>query len=265
MLHATKGIVLHSLKYAETSIIVKIYTELFGIQSYLVRGIRKTGSKVKTGLFQPLTLLDLVVYHREHASLQTIREVRVAIPYQAIPFDIRKSSVAIFINELIYKSIREEEPNSAMFVFLWNSCLDLDSTEESVAGFHLRFAIQLMHPLGIFPQLNHSAQNRYFNLREGLFQSSVPEFPEFLDAAESERLGKYLAADSGNHPTPDLSSGIHTPPPAPSPKREGVAFTYPSAKKDGNEVLETILTYYRLHLPGFKAMKSHHVLHEVFK
>jgi DNA repair protein RecO (recombination protein O) len=254
MLHASKGIVLHSLKYAETSIIVKIYTELFGIQSYLVRGIRKTGSKIKAGLFQPLTLLDLVVYHREHASLQTIREVRVAVPYQTIPFNISKSSVAIFINELIYKSIREEEPNPDMFVFLWNSCLDLDSTEESVTGFPIRFAVHLMHPLGIFPQLNHSARNRFFNLREGIFQDSVPEFPEFLDATESERLVKYLTPDSGKHPTPN-----------PSPGGEGRAFSKPSAKMEAKEFLETILVYYRLHLPGFKGMKSHHVLHEVFK
>jgi DNA repair protein RecO (recombination protein O) len=256
MLHATKGIVVHSLKYAETSLIVKIYTELFGIQSYLVRGIRKTGSKTKPGLFQPLTLLDLQVYHREHASLQTIREVRVAIPYQNIPFDIRKSSVAIFINELIYKSIREEEPNPDMFSFLWDSCLELDSTEESVAGFHIRFAIQMMHPLGIFPRLNHSAQNRYFNLREGLFQPTIPEYPEFLDAKESERMAKYL--------TPNIIDEKHLTP-NPSPQGEGRASSGPSAKMEGNEVLETILTYYRLHLPGFKNMKSHHILHEVFK
>lgn len=241
MLHTTKGIVLHSLKYSETSIIVKIYTEVFGIQSYLVRGIRKSGSKIKAGLFQPLTLLDLEVYHKENASLQSIREVRVAIPYLTIPTDIRKSSVTIFINELIYKSIREEEPNPVMFGFLWESCLALDEADNGLADFHIRFAIRMMHPLGIFPHLNHSDQNRFFNLREGLFQAVVPEFPEFLDAEESKRLGRYL-----------------------SPQGEGGALHYPLGKRERDEALEWILSYYRLHLPGFKGLKSLKVLQEVF-
>jgi DNA repair protein RecO (recombination protein O) len=256
MLHTTKGIVLHSLKYSETSIIVKIYTEVFGIQSYLVRGIRKSGAKIKAGHFQPLTLLDLEVYHKEHASLQTIRDIRVSIPYRTIPADIRKSAVALFINELIYKSIREEEPNQDMFGFLWENCLSLDTIETGIADFHIRFAIGMMRPLGIFPQLNHSAHNRFFNLREGIFQPAMPEFPEFLDAEQSERLAGWL--DSGP------SGRIDALTPGPSPTGEGRAGAGPLRRREGSVVLEWILTYYQLHLPGFRGMKSHHVLHEVF-
>jgi DNA repair protein RecO (recombination protein O) len=239
MLHSTKGIVFHHLKYSETSIIVKIYTGLFGMQSYLVRGIRKPGAKVKPGLFQSLTLLDLEVYHKEHASLQTMKEVRLAHPWQTIPFDMRKSAVAQFLNELVYKSIREEESNPALFVFLWNSLLTLDRTEEPVAGFHLRFALELMHHLGIFPQLNHTSETPYFDLREGMFHAAAPVHPDYLGGAESERFYLLMA----------------------TPGSAGEAAIRNA--RDRRAVLETILRYYRLHLPGFGELHSHGVLHEV--
>ena len=147
MLHSTRGIVFHTIKYSETSIIVKIYTGLFGIQSYLIKGIRKSKSKSRAGLFQPMTLLDLVVYHRERHSLQSVKEVTLAHPFKTLPFDIRKSSIALFINELIYKAIREEEANPDLFRFLWQTILTLDSTEEGVSSFHISFTVQLMHHL----------------------------------------------------------------------------------------------------------------------
>ena len=111
MLHTTRGIVLHTTKYSETSLVAKIYTEVFGLQSYLVKGIRKQKAKLRPALFQPMTLADLVVYHKDKGSLQNIKESRIAVPYRSIPFDIRKSSMLLFINELLYKSIREEETN----------------------------------------------------------------------------------------------------------------------------------------------------------
>ena len=127
MLHKTRGIALHTVKFSETSIIAKIYTELFGLQSYLIKGIRKQHSRIKPGLFQPLTILDLTVYHKETGSLQSLKEVHNLYPYQSLPFDIMKSSIALFMNELIYKSIREEEPNQELFDFLFDACIDLDS------------------------------------------------------------------------------------------------------------------------------------------
>ena len=260
MLHSTKGIVFHSIKYAETSLIVKIYTELFGIQSYLVRGIRKTKSKVKPGLFQPLTLLDLEVNHKENASLQSIREVRVAAPYQTIPFDIYKSTVAIFINELLYKVIREEEPNPDLFEFLWQTCLNLDETTETVSAFHIRFSIELMHYLGFFPRLNYAAATPLFNMRDGIFQTGRPEFPEYLEGEDSVRWVRNLTPvedltrPEGLAPVADL-----TPLP-PSLKGEGGAF--PRIEREW--MLETLLLYYRFHMPGFRGLESLGVLKEVF-
>jgi DNA repair protein RecO (recombination protein O) len=244
-LHSTKGIVFHSLKYSETSVIVKIYTELFGIQSYLIRGIRNRKSKTRPGLFQSLTLLDLVVYHREKQSLQSVKEVRLAFPYKTIPFDIRKSSVALFINELVYKAIREEETNGELFDFLWNACLDLDATEENIATFHLLFMARLMHYLGIFPQNNHSHALQVFNMREGLFQASVPEHPDYLDPLLSRKMHELLTACVVS----------------------GAGAQNAGAQNAGAQnfvpLLAPILVYYRLHLPGFRDMQSHHILHDV--
>ena len=270
MLYSTKGIVFHSLKYSETSIIVKIYTELFGIQSYLIRGIRKTHSKIKPALFQSLNLLDLEVYHREQASLQSIRDLHLAVPYQTIPFDIRKSSVALFINELLYKSIREEEPNPDLFGFLWNTCLALDSTQESVSDFHIRFTVQLMHYLGIFPQLNYSSETPLFNMREGIFQAEAPGYPEYIDAKLSINFFALLKSNlTLADPSPDTSQKMEAPPHGSSPKREDPP-PHPSPKSEGSvilanqrrELLEKILLYYQLHLPGFTGIKSHGILHE---
>ena len=245
MLHSTKGIVFHSLKYSESSVIVKIYTELFGIQSYLFKGVRNSKSKTKPALFQPLTLLDLVVYHREKHSIQSVKEIRLAHPYQTIPFDIRKSSIALFINELVYRAIREEESNPDLFVFLWQTFLFLDETKENVSCFHLYFSIRLMNYLGIFPRNNHSAQLPVFNMREGFFQISIPDHPHYIDPLNSEIFADMLRA-SEEFLSESQNSVSRIPHPA-----------------SRIRLLDIILVYYRLHLPGFRELKSHHILHDV--
>jgi DNA repair protein RecO (recombination protein O) len=252
MLHSTSGIVFHSIKYSETSVIVKIYTELFGIQSYLIKGIHSTRSKTRPALFQPVTLLDLVVYHKEKQSLQSVKEVNLAYPFKSIPFDIRKSSVAIFINELVYKAIREEESNPDLFRFLWQTIMHLDETEESVASFHLRFGIQLMHHLGIFPQNNHTGQLNLFNMRDGFFQSTVPDHPDYLDPSTSLHFSRLLEA---NRLLDGKSSG--------EARRRNSEMELAMNAETRNQLIEILLRYYQLHLPGFRGMQSHHILHEV--
>lgn len=239
MLHSTRGIALHATKFSETSSVVKIYTELFGLQSYLVKGIRKQNAKIKPGLFQPLTLLDLVVYHKEKTSLQNLKEAAYSHPYQSIPFDIRKSSLALFINELIYKTIHEEEPHPELFEFLFGTCLQLDAAAENFSLFHLVFSLQLTRYLGCMPQSNYSTATPYLNLRDGIFQAEAPDHREFLDPVMSRLFDKLLVMPEGKVPS----------------------FTVPSESRDN--LLEAILNYYRLHVPGFRELKSHHVLHTV--
>jgi DNA repair protein RecO (recombination protein O) len=239
MLHQTRGIALHATKFSETSYVVKIYTELFGLQSYLVRGARKQNAKLKSGLFQPLTLLDLVVYHKEKASLQTLKEADYSHPYQDIPFDIRKSSIALFINELVYKTIHEEDPHPELFSFLYQTCLHLDDAVDNFTLFHLVFSLQLTRYLGCMPQLNYSKEALLLNLREGVFQATAPEHHEFLDPSLSKIFFQLLKTPEG------AGASIHVP------------------AKTRDTLLEMILLYYRLHVPGFREIQSHHVLHTV--
>src|ERR1700750_1569339 len=115
MYFKTRAIVLHTIKYSETSVIAKIYTERFGLVSYIVKGVRSAKSKSKASLLQPLTLLEMEVSPRETKQFQFIKEFRRAYNYRAIPFDIMRSSVALFLLEVISKSIREHEENTEMF------------------------------------------------------------------------------------------------------------------------------------------------------
>jgi DNA repair protein RecO (recombination protein O) len=239
MLHQTRGIVLHATKFSETSNVVKIYTELFGLQSYLVKGVRKQNAKIKSGLFQPLTLLDLVVYHKEKASLQTLKEISYSFLYQTIPFDIRKSSIALFINELVYKTIHEEDPHPELFSFLYQTCIHLDSINDNFTLFHLVFSLQLTRYLGCMPQSNYSGENLFLNLREGIFQGNAPEHPDYLNPVMSKLFFQLLQTAEGACPS------IHIP------------------AKIRDMMLEMILIYYGLHVPGFREVKSHHILHTI--
>ena len=239
MLYQTKGIALHATKFSETSSVVKIYTEMFGLQSYMVKGIRKQKAKIKPGLFQPLTLLDLVVYHKEKSSLQNLKEANYLHTYNSIPFDIRKSSISLFINELVYKTIHEEEPHPELFEFLYHTCLQLDASEENLSLFHLGFAVHLTRYLGCMPQANYSAQTPFLNLREGFFQSIAPDHVDFLDPDMSRIFFRIMG-------TPESSAPL---------------LQIPAGTRD--QLLEMVLLYYRLHVPGFREMQSHLVLHTV--
>lgn len=239
MLLTTKGIVLHSVKYSETSIIVRIYTEARGLQSYLFRGIRSPKSKIKAGLFQPLTLLELVANIREGSGMHHASEVRLYHPYLSIPFDIRKSSVALFINELLYKSVREEEENSLLFSFLWDACLLLDSETESLNCFPLVFASKLTGFLGILPVNDHSDSRTVFNLREGRFQSFIPEKEEYILPEYGSLFRTLLSTELEAHHSLHLKPAVR------------------------RSFLDSLLLYYQIHLPGFKGLNSHHILHSV--
>lgn len=150
MLHKTRGIALSYIRFKETSIIAKIYTDTFGIQSYIVNSVRNTRSKGnRIALFQPLTLLDLVVYHKgKNDSIHRISEMKCHTPFHSIPFEIGKSAIALFLTEILGKTLNEEEKNEALFVFLENSILDLDNVDSNYENFHLQFLWHLAAFLG---------------------------------------------------------------------------------------------------------------------
>jgi DNA repair protein RecO (recombination protein O) len=148
MLHKTQGVVLRFTRYRETSIITSIFTEHFGLQSYIVNGIRQASAGGKIALYQPLTLLDMVVYYRETAHINRIREIRCLYPYETLYRDIRKSAIALFIAEVLNKTIREESNSAEMFDFIQKSMVTLDQLHHGYENFHLLFLIGLSRKLG---------------------------------------------------------------------------------------------------------------------
>lgn len=148
MLHKTRGIVFRFTKYGESSIIVTIFTELFGIQTYLVNGVRSKSAKGKIALFQPLTLLDLVVYYKENANIKRIKEVKCLHQYQSLAADLRKSTIAIFISEVLNKTVKDESHAQEIFEFLYHALILLDHQQTAIENFHLIFLIKLSRFLG---------------------------------------------------------------------------------------------------------------------
>jgi DNA repair protein RecO (recombination protein O) len=152
MLHKTRGIVFRFTKYGETSIIVTIFTELFGLQSYIVNGIRSKTAKNKIALYQPLTLVNLVAYHRPNANLERIKEIGCYYPYQTLMVDVKKSTMAMFLTEVINKTIKDESHVAEVFEFLSRSLIAIDSLSSGYENSHLIFLIKLSRYLGFGPQ-----------------------------------------------------------------------------------------------------------------
>ncbi|MFC2104672.1 DNA repair protein RecO [Bacteroidota bacterium] len=240
MLYKTKGIVLHYIKYSETSVIVTVYTENFGRQSYIINGVRSKRSKIKANMFQPLFLLDMEVYHKPKRDLQRAKEIQNAFIFTTLPYDLKKSTLAIFIAEILYKTIREQEPNTELFNYLFSSIQMLDLKEKGISNFHLYFLIHLTKYLGFFPNNNYSEKNCYFDLKAGSFMQIKPMHLSFLEKDQSIIFNKML----------DFSEDQH----------EELNLKY----QDRIKLLEKLIEYYTLHNEGVTSIKSLEVLKEVF-
>ncbi|PMD96760.1 DNA repair protein RecO [Siphonobacter sp. BAB-5405] len=224
MLQKTRGLVLNYLRYRETSIIVKIYTEEFGLQTYIENGVRSSKGKNKIALFQPLTLLDLVVYFKESAGIQRISELRVNHPYQSIPFDVTKSTIALFITEILSKTLKEESSNPPLFGFLRESLLWLDQAATGYENFHVWFLLRLSFYLGFEPQ---SAQQLSQELTDAGYRVYDEEALSRLD-------------DLRTDPDARVSRPIR------------------------NYLLEILLKFYELHVDGMGEVRSLEVLRTIF-
>jgi DNA repair protein RecO (recombination protein O) len=191
----TKGIVLRTVKYGETSLIVSIFTELFGLQSYLINGVRTSSKKGsgKANLFQPTAILDMVVYHNELKQLQRIKEFKWAVLYQHIFSDVRKNAVALFMVELLTKCLKQPEANSDLFHFVEDCFLHVDESENSVtANLPLFFALHLAVFFGFRINDRFSETNHFLDLQEGNFVSERPSHPHFLEDKQAEVTSQLL-------------------------------------------------------------------------
>ena len=246
-LHKTKGIILRTVKYGETSIIVTIFTELFGIQSYLVNGVRASTKKGtgKANLFQPAAILDLIVYHNDLRNLQRIKEFKWSYLFQHIFSDIKKNAVALFMVELLTKSLKQPEANEDLFNFTEDAFLHLDKSSEMVtANFPLFFALHLAVFFGVLPNPLKGeiadSKNLYFDLKEGNFTHKQPDHPHFLEGRQAHvtaELLKVMLPEELEHIK--LNHEF----------RRTLLFAYES--------------YYAFHIQDFGAMKTLPVLKEI--
>jgi DNA repair protein RecO (recombination protein O) len=182
--HKTKGIVLRTVRYGETSIIASIFTELFGLQSYLINGVRVTSKKGtgKANMLQPGAILDMVVYHNDLKNLQRVKEFKWGYVYDNIFFNVFRNSIALFMVELLQRSIKQPEPNPALFDFVEDSFTHLDKAGDSAAAnFALYFAINLSRFYGFMIADRYSEKNNILDLMEGRFVSDKPDHPYFLE------------------------------------------------------------------------------------
>ncbi len=188
MLFKTKGICLSYIKFKETSIIVRVYTRSFGLQSYIVNGLRSTKSKKTLGFFQPLTLLDLVAYHRKDADINRLSEFKISDTYTSIPFDVRKMGMAIFLSEFLTRVLKEQEEQAEQFDFLYNSFLVLDELESSYENFHLQLIIKLSRYLG------HGLANSQELIAQSDTQSSNTKIDTFVDSLINSNYNQHVDA-----------------------------------------------------------------------
>jgi DNA repair protein RecO (recombination protein O) len=240
MITKTRAIVLHQLKYSESSVIVTMYTETSGRQSYMINGIRSSRAKTKTALLQPLSLLEIEAYHKVGRDVQRIKELRMADVYRNIPFDISKSTTALFLAELMNKVLRNEEPDAAVFGFIYDALIFFDSMERGAANFHLWFLAKLLSYLGYQLENNHSSINPFFDMKAGCFVAKRPGHPETPDTEVSGYLSELIAAKAEDLQLIRLNGELR------------------------NRLLNVLTECYHIHFEGLGNLNSLKVLHELF-
>src|SRR4051812_45352615 len=195
MISKTKGIVLRSVKYGETSLIVTMFTELFGVQSYLINGVRQVSKKggAKASFFQPAAILEMVAYHNDFNKLQRLREYRWEFLYQHILSDVRKNAVALFMVELLSKCLKQPESNPDLFYFVEDALRHLDTANDAVTGnFPLFFALHLAVFFGFRISDEYSDKRHYLDLQEGRFLEDPPSHQFYLSDREAAAVSDIL-------------------------------------------------------------------------
>ncbi|MDG2052491.1 MAG: DNA repair protein RecO [Flavobacteriaceae bacterium] len=239
MVITTKAIVFSSLKYGESDLIVKCFTESSGLKSYLLRNILKSKKgKLRSSYFQSLSLLEIEAYHKNKGTLERINEAKIFYTYQSLHTNVIKSSLVIFLAEILSNTIYEEAEDKMLFRFIENSLSWLDNSKD-IANFHISFLLKLSLHLGFYPDTSSIAKP-YFNLLEGNFQDvSIGKYNEI--GAIIDNLKMFFGIDFD--------------------KIDEIKLT----KNQRSDLLSLLLKYYQLHLHGFKEPKSLIVLNQIFE
>ncbi|WDZ98602.1 DNA repair protein RecO [Mucilaginibacter sp. SJ] len=239
MLHKTRGIIFRATDYGESSVIVQIFTERFGLQSYIINGAKKPKAKIGRNMLQPLHLLDLVVYHKNTGSVQRISELKNAPVLLSIPYDVIKSCIAIFLNEVLYKAIKQQSPDENLFDFIFSAIEWLDHQTESVANFHLIFLTRLTRYLGFYPDRYMAGEADYFDIKNGQFTRYKPESISYLSPPHTQNFALVLQTGFEDMHLLKLSND------------------------ERRYLVQKLLEYYAMHIEGFGNIKSADVLEEV--
>lgn len=237
----TEGIVLQSVRYGDTSLIVRVFTRNFGLKSYMVKGVFNRTSKHRAALFQNLNLIHYVEAGKPNKStLGYLKDVQLAAVYQSIPFVMNKSAILMYVSELLSKTITEQEQNTALFDFIVRSLQWLDLVERDYANFPLYFTLETTRHLGFYPKSNHET-NFCFDMMEGSFAHDYPLHPYYFDATTADLLSRFL------------NLGIDE------------ACRLPLRASQRRELLDGLIVFMRLHAPVMKDFYSHEVLKSVLE
>jgi DNA repair protein RecO (recombination protein O) len=240
MIEKTRGIVLHQVKYTDSGIIVQFYTRKFGRMSFMVKGARNKKAGRHTIFFQPMFIIDLEIYYKESRSMQSIKEYAISYTPSDIHANIKKSSVAIFLGEVLTSVLREESPNEELFDFIEDSVIFFDTSRQDYANFHLGFLAGLSSYLGFEPGTRTGKNDIYFDMLNGNFVPAPPMHGNYANTEISAILADLFSSSYNNIKDIILTGSLR------------------------NEVLEVLVRYYSLHLPGLKRIRSLEVLKEVF-
>ena len=236
MLQKTEGIVLKTLKYSETSVITKIFTREYGLNSFIIPGVRSSRNKSKSNLFQPLQILELDVYYHPQKSLLKLKEYRPGHIYSNLYTDMIRQCVAIFAIEVLTKCIHEHDVNENLYDYMREFLLETDQSNTSRNILPHLFLLQMSHILGFMPYIEAPFQERsYFNLEEGVFEKN-PTFTQVtLDKIEAKLIFDFLDKKHENF-----------------------------SKKDRLKILEILLLYFKYHIPNFKQVTSLDIIRQIF-
>lgn len=238
--YKARGIVLHTLRYGDNSLIVYILTDVMGRQTYMVRSSSSPKSRTRTAaLFQPMFAVEFEGLENPRAQMHRMKDVESALPMRSIPFDVRKSTISLFMAEVLYRLIREVEPNEKLFDFLYDSVAQLDDMQQGVANFHLWFLVSLSRFLGFYPAGDYTAGS-WFDMQEGHFSPSQPLHAAVIHPFGAELLWRLMNCE------PQRLCDIRLS------RSERTAF------------LDDILNYFGYHLDAMHTIRSVDILREVF-
>ena len=240
MLYTTRAIMLHTVPYNDKYVIIHAYTEVFGRTSYLVARNRGRKSKVSHALFMPLSVVDMEVEHQDRRDLQRIKETKLCYIQHAIASHPVKNVIALFLAEILYRTVRTKEADHQLFNFLYDSIHWLELSVHGVANFHLVFLIHLVRYLGVYPNAEDYKPGYFFDLLNGIFTVVQPEHIHFLDENESVILARLLRM-----------------------KYDNMAL-YSFSRQERLNIITRILEYYRLHLSDFPEIKSFSIMQSLF-